>query len=462
MYDLNISKEPRGLENIESILGPHLKALSDFSKKLPDGRGEIDENDFDELRRRMKSIKEAERSVAEAFFGRKRPLVSYLATQLRHRGDTEAQEKWLPDLDSEAVRWIEEGLERERGLRSLACLTHLYFEHFGRDPEIDQRLAPILERNWSAKAAKEVPAYATRWIKARSALFHELAIDEVVRLATPGEAIEALCERLGISHDSGFRQLLHLRLLIGHLEKMPFGQAEESVFNEIEAQRTCRVGRRYLGARAVEVLVCRVQNKGGGWPTCWSERIVSLAGDPRRADQLWWGWANEEQMRVARNGITALNVEIFLEHLRNSLSANSHQWEYRERFLRDLLAVNWIEEVRIVIPIHQRHTLSRHLLVALQPAYVSDGSRSFICFRCPDDVCIIEGTESFALRAWQSRESFPLRDLFLNESARHMSRNFVRDDQAIWQAHQGQWISGLVDQIYSTFGLNWEGLRRYV
>jgi hypothetical protein len=91
-----------------------------------------------------------------------------------------------------------------------------------------------------------------------------------------------------------------------------------------------------------------------------------------------------------------------------------------------------------------------------------DGSgqgTSVIVIECTDDIWIVEGTHSFAIRVF--RKDFPLPEVFLENRRSFSYSSFTQGAMhrntctGIWKPHMGNWLPDLLWQIRYNFRVEW-------
>ena len=226
-----------------------------------------------------------------------------------------------------------------------------------------------------------------------------------------------------------------------------------------------------LGAEAVKILISRtIKEFGGDFPSAWQKQIIQFACDPRFGNQIeqsrWWGWATEKQKTIARNALNKLTLEEFIALLKSSLLNTKYENQFKERegFLLRLLRLGKIKEAKLVVNIDIHKSLDSKTINSLQPSQAIGASASrvktsFVCLKCEDNVCIIEGTHSFALRAFIGDGRFPIPS-FWNSPPKPYSESEFRIDKTkcdIWQQHLGSWIILFLEKLRH-HKVEWRGL----
>jgi len=271
--------------------------------------------------------------------------------------------------------------------------------------------------------------------------------------------------------DGRFAECLRQVFLLNALRDSPFGK-EIPALAEIASIKTEPASlSQPMGAAALQIMVQRVAKEGGrNWSGDWPKWITRLACDPRHGRSSaegakWWGWATEDELRLAQQGITGLTLDFFIDFLRQSLQGREKevQFKLRSRFLRDLnkagkiqsarLALNWAAYRRLDQKYRDAHTVA-HL------SATSDET-SMICLRCTDDIFVIEGTHNFGLRMFH--KIFPIRDFWKNPKQTYQDQElrispgncpvFLRHDPG------GRWVKQFFSELRNRFHVEWDDVR---
>jgi len=279
-------------------------------------------------------------------------------------------------------------------------------------------------------------------------------------------------ERFAIPAEGRFAECLRQVFLLNSLRDAPLGN-EISALGDIEGLKTERASKSQLmGAAALQIMVQRVAREGNRkWSDEWANWITRLGSDPRHGRATvegtkWWGWATEDEFRLAQQGITGVTLRFFIEFLRQSLEGATGQSQFKRRanFLMGLDAAQKINDARVIVsePIYMRmHQAFRD---SGSVARFQDGgqeAKAVICLSCADNVFVIEGTHNFALRAFHKR--FPLED-FWSRPRRTYQRSQLVIPQAqcpIFLTHgqRGAWVMDFFSQLRTSFHVEWGDVR---
>jgi EH signature protein len=398
--------------------------------------------------------------------GRERLLLS-LYLEYAQRSDA----SWLPAFDkfiAKSVLGIN-GCEWHSGRRRQATL--LFFTHFRQLPEAG--LAWLCERLLEAYGALDsvTDGQVARWRQHRKVLFNSAGDQNVARAATREEALPSLMERFAVP-SGRFAECLRQVFLLNALRNSPFGK-EIPALAQIESIKTERASLlQLMGAAALQIMVQRVTEGGRKWSGDWPRWITKLGCDPRHGRSSgegakWWGWATENEFRLAQQGITGLTLGFFIDFLRQSLRAKDKekeaQFELRSRFLLGLHEAGKIQSARLALNRADYQRLDRNYrdgTVAILSATTDE--TSMICLRCVDDIFVIEGTHNFGLRMFH--KSFPVRGFWDHPKQTYQDQElrispkdchvFLRHD------HGGRWVNEFYLQLRNRFHVEWEDVRR--
>jgi hypothetical protein len=311
-----------------------------------------------------------------------------------------------------------------------------------------------------------------KWQRNRTLLFSPLGHLAVAGAAGTNETMPLLMERFGIPTNGRFAECLRQVYLLTALRGCPLGQ-EIPAFAEIEELKRERASAsQLLGAAALQIMVQRVAKEGGRkWRGEWPKWILRLGCDPRYGRATvegakWWGWATDDELRLAQQGITGVTLRFFIEFLRQSLEGATGQSQFKRRakFLLGLDAAQKINDARVIVsaPIYMR--IQQEFRDAGSVARFQDGgqeAKAVICLSCADDVFVIEGTHNFALRAFH--KWFPLADFWS-----HPQPVYERAKLVVPQAHcpiflthgqRGGWVSDFFSQLRTRFHIEWDDVR---
>ncbi len=366
---------------------------------------------------------------------------------------------WLPPFD-EGVSADILGNDGERWNASRRRqATLLFFERFDSLPA----LAFLTKQLCSAYAASSsaVAGSAAVWSRERKRIFQIDAPLKIAASANKGESLQELMDRYGIPTKGTFSEKLRQVYLLETIQRCPFG-TEPSVLQEIEHERDKpAVNSLFLGAAALRILVSRVQEEGRRqWPESWRKWLIRLGCDPRMGRHTaegakWWGWATPSQWNLAVQGIIGESLKFFFDFLDGTVSV--HQWEERRAFLQSVLSSGKILDARLVLNQRCMQRLPQQMRGTLNTALLNSTTwdTSIIALKCVDDVYILEGTHSYALRAFH--DSFPI-DGFWERTRQHYNDSSLRISEylcPIFIRHIGDWRHKFLHQLRRKFHIEW-------
>jgi hypothetical protein len=225
-----------------------------------------------------------------------------------------------------------------------------------------------------------------------------------------------------------------------------------------------------LGAEVIRILIDRsISEFGERVPSGWKEKIVTYSCDPRLPDpgeqSRWWGWAGQRQKNVALSALTELTLRQFIELLRKSLggTAAGEPFEKRAEMLLKIFDLGKVIDARLVVHERTYGMLSPKLIETLRPLKTGGGPQhtSFVCLQCADDVYLIEGTHSFALRGFLGAEAFPIPTIWTANPGRYFDDSCFRISEYkchIFQRHHtGDWLWDFDYQLRQRH-IEWRGL----
>jgi hypothetical protein len=434
-------------------LGSEMKKLSSLTLGWDQLAGIESPDLLEDLRRRMRTGKRRNEKFDE-YTAVKRRESLLLAVYLNDLGDT-LSAGWLPAFDKKVGISIlgNDPRSLKKHLRRLA--TQLYFVHFGveRLPCLDW-LADLLNRSWSGAAGeRHADPASLAWMAHADALFGVDAPDKVVSKWDGSGGADELADQFHIHDNSLFRERLFESLILKQLQET----SHKCVLPELDGMVTATKHRRLrnghpLGAEAVKILVTRARLEfKSRVPDAWREKIVSYACDPRVINTVekakWWGWASRVDIDIAIRSLSEISLHEFIKLLDQSLRGTGLQHQFRERrdLLLKLFELGKVIEARLVVHDALYRSMSPQLRALLRPSRVNGGRQqtSFICLRCSDDVFLIEGTHSFAIRGFIGDNSFPIVDFWASGSRLYQDSQLrvSEDDCPIYQRHHnGDWV----------------------
>lgn len=425
----------------------------------------------DEFRQRLRAGLLNGQSLEECTIGRRREWL-LLSLYLNDLAGEESR-AWLPSLDKNVAVSIlgEDPRVLKRHLRRLA--TQLYFTHFGLKclPCLEW-LAETLRLAWRAADPERLDAAGLAWSAHADKLFCKMAPDEVAVYWQEGMTVSQLAKNFHIPEGNRvrFRDRLIEAVVLKRIREIELNSSDPSL-NQIvvaEKDRILRTGMS-LGAAAVQILVKRSQDENSSIvPENWSEQLVTFACDPRipnsEMQARWWGWATSSEKDVAIRALSKLSLQAFIKLLEQSLRGTNaeHQFPARSKMLLDLFKIGKVIDARLIVHRDLNHRLDARTKNVLRPCWVGGGPQhtSFICLRCTDDVFLIEGTHSFALRGFVGPKSFPVNGFWNSAPKGYHDSEFRVTEAAcpIYQRHQGDWVWYFVNQLRQR-QIEWRGLR---
>jgi hypothetical protein len=398
--------------------------------------------------------------------GRERILLS-LYLEYAARSDA----PWLPAFDESVASSVlgENGRDWHAGRRRQA--TQLFFTHFDLLPVsgLSRLCGLLVDANDSTESDGQGPT--AHWERHRNLLFSPAGHLGVAGSAERNETLPVLMERFGIPIDGRFAECLRQVFLLNSVRDCPLGK-EIPALAEIEVLKTERASvSQVLGAAALQIMVQRVAKEGGRkWSGEWSNWITRLGCDPRHGRATaegakWWGWATDDELRLAQQGITGLTLRFFIEFLRRSLQGTDKepQFALRARFLLGLFESGKIESARLALNWSAYQHLDRKYRDVWTVSHLSatTDETSMICLKCVDDIFVIEGTHSFGLRMFH--RTFPIPGFWERPKQTYQDRDlrispgecpvFLRHDQG------GNWVKGFFRQLRNHFHVEWNDVR---
>lgn len=382
----------------------------------------------------------------------------------------EESRTWLPPLDDKIAVTIlgEDPRGLKKHLRRLA--TQLYFTHYGleRLPCLES-LCWILESAWSSAPRDELDQVSKVWAENASILFAMDAPDKVAERWQAGMSVNELADAFQIHQGGLFRERLLESLIMIRLKTLPISSNDQELNELVISEKGRKLkSALYLGAGAVQILVRRSQNENLSIvPENWSEQLVTYACDPRipntEMQARWWGWATSSEKDVAIKALSKLSLQAFIKLLEESLRGTDieHQFPARSKFLLDLFKIGKVIDARLVVHSDLHYRLDARTRKVLQPSWVRGGAQhtSFICLRCTDNIYLIEGTHSFALRGFIGSKPFPLSGFWGSHPKGYQDSEFRvgAEKCAIYQRHIGDWIWYFVQKLRG-LQIPWRGL----
>ena len=396
--------------------------------------------------------------------GRERLLLS-LYLEYAARSDA----SWLPAFDESIATSVlgEDGGEWHAGRRRQAI--QLFFTHFDQLPALKVLCSRILE-SYEALDSPTSGLCAV-WFQQRTTIFAVDGPQRVMRGASERETLAELMDRFAVPGEGRFSARLKECYLLARLEAVELGQGQE-ILQQLEAIRTLQYEAGVpLGAAALRIMTRRVLASQGEWKGDWADWILRLGCDPALPPTSetfgkWWGcwYPTRAELECAQRALNRKTLEYFIQFLEASLSGTSgyDQFEARAGFLR------WLDDTRKIVRF--KLMLHPHAFQALPKTYRQQRHRvskiegaaqgtSVIVMECIDGVWIVEGTHSFAIRAF--RNTFPLMEVFNENRDSYYYPSFTQGPMhrdscpGIWKAHMGSWVADLLWQMSYYFKVEW-------
>lgn len=371
---------------------------------------------------------------------------------------------WLPAFDDEVASGVlgSDATAWTSSRRRQA--VHLFFERFDTLPALPflaTLLRSAFDNRSTAYGASEVA-----WKMARKEIFQIDGHGRISQAAKKSESLQDLMARHAVPTKGVFSVKLRQVFLLESLQRCTFGD-EPDVLHEIEKDREKpAVDALPLGAAALRILVTRVEGEGRRkWPKEWRKWLVRLGCDPRMGRHTaeggkWWGWATTSQWNLAVQGIIGLSLKIFFDFLDGTVSV--HQWEERRQFLESCFDAGKIIDARLVLNARCMHRLPSKMRDKWNTANLSSTTEDtcIIALRCTDDIYMLEGTHSYALRAFH--REFPVKG-FWERSTQNYADAELRVYEhfcPVYVRHMGDWVTKFYRQLQSKFHVEWSHRKR--
>ncbi len=420
----------------------------------------------DEMRKQLKRRIPLMRMAQEA--GGQRVLISLY---IEDYGQQDAA-AWLPRFDAAVASALlgPTGAQWHSSRRTQAA--QLFFHHYDQL----EALAVLSERLGQAFGQPGTMSERDAvWAAQAESLFATDGAGRLARAAQEGETLSTLEQRFRLPSEGRFATRLKETLLLAQLQHVPIGGGLE-VLKQIESPSVRDAIYEPgipLGAAALRVMTRRVLASGGTWPAVWTDCILRLGCDPSlpalsKAYGKWWGCWNPTpaELRCAQRALNRQTLEYFIQFLEASLrqSGQLAQFESRARFLRWLDDSHKIEQFKLILhpaahralPLEYRQ--QRHRIAQLSPA--GQGT-SIIVMKCSDEMWIVEGTHSYAVRAFRSDCPQSISAVLDMTASTYdfdlFSQGPMHRDspQGIWKAHMHDWLQGLLEQIGRKYRVEW-------
>ena len=340
----------------------------------------------------------------------------------------------------------------------------LFFERFESLPALSF-LAKQL-RSAFAGDMNRLGANGTIWAQQVNVIFQTNGPETIIKTAKVNEALQSLMERYNIPLRGAFSERMRQVYLLALLNRCPLGD-EPNVLQEIENDRDRpALDALSLGAAALRILVSRVELEGGGqWPEGWRKWLVRLGCDPRMGRHTaegakWWGWATSSQWNLAVQGIIGLSLKIFFDFLDGTVSA--HQWEERRQFLETCFDAGKILDARLVLNARCMQRLPVKMRDKWNTASLSSTTEDtcIIALRCTDDIYLLEGTHSYALRAFH--QTFPVKGFWerVRQQYADSELRISPRECPVFVRHSGDWVWNLLHELQLKFHVEWSTRNR--
>jgi hypothetical protein len=378
---------------------------------------------------------------------------------------TRSDAPWLPAFDDSVASLVlgQNGRDWHSGRRRRAI--QLFFTHFEQLPALRLLINRILESQETLNGNGS--ASGVIWHRHRARIFAADGPEKVASAARSGESLVELMDRFVVPREGRFSARLKECYLLAGLETTELGNGQE-VLQQLEAIRSLRYEDGVpLGAAALRIMTRRVLESGGEWKGDWADWILRLGCDPALPPTSepfgrWWGcWhPTRAELECAQRALNRKTLEYFIQFLEASLTGTSgyDQFEARAGFLR------WLDDTRKILRF--KLLLHPHAFQSLPSTYRQQKHRvsriegaaqgtSVIVMECIDEVWIVEGTHSFAIRAFRNR--FPLPEVFTESRSAYLYSKFTQGPMhrytcaGIWKAHIGDWVSDLLGQMQWKF-----------
>jgi hypothetical protein len=299
------------------------------------------------------------------------------------------------------------------------------------------------------------------WKKFREDVFQSDGHGRIARDAKQNETLEQLMGRHAVPTRGVFSVKLRQVFLLEILQRCALGD-EPAVLLEIEKDREKpAVDALPLGAAALRILVSRVEGEGRRkWPENWVKWLARLGCDPRMGRATaegakWWGWATDSQWNLAVQGVIGLSLKFFFDFLDGTVSV--HQWEERRQFLEACFESRKIIDARLVLNSRCMHRLPQKMRDKWFTANLTSTTEDtcIIALRCIDDIYILEGTHSYALRAFHRR--FPVKGFWERVRQQYADSELRISPQEcpVFVRHIGDWVGNLLYELRSKFHVEW-------
>jgi hypothetical protein len=337
--------------------------------------------------------------------------------------------------------------------------VNLFFERFDTLPAL-----PLLANLLRSAFENISITYGVRefsWKISREEIFQIDGHGRICKAAKKSESLHDLMVRHSVPTKGVFSVKLRKVFLLESLQRCAFGD-EPDVLNEIEKDREKAADDSLpLGAAALRILVSRVEGEGHRqWPEKWRSWLVRLGCDPRMGRHTaegakWWGWATTSQWNLAVQGIIGLSLKIFFDFLDGTVSV--HQWEERRHFLETCFDDGKIIDARLVLNMRCMQRLPSKMRDKWNTAILSSTTEDtcIIALHCTDDIYLLEGTHSYALRAFHRK--FPIKGFWerVRQQYADYELRISPRECPVFVRHSGNWVRNLRNELRRKFHVEW-------
>lgn len=471
MNPLNLNlKSLAGAKLSVAQLEKRIKVLDRITSHLG-GQGSLESRDqIDELREKVRAGYQAGKIFRE-YTAVPRRESRLLSLYLMDLGDVHSRGLLPPFDEGTAISILgDRGENLKKHIRRQA--TQLYFLHHG-DERIEalRFVADRLRFSWRREAIERLFDNASKaYQKHADLLFSVDAPRMIAKQKHEGEAADELASRFGIPIESEFHERLIEEVILERVRTTKPNEIGAELDTLVVESKERRMGAGYpLGAEVLRILIKRsIADFNEKVPAEWKEKIAIYACDPRLPDPAeqarWWGWAGQREKNVALRALTELTLRQFIELLRQSLggTAAGEPFEKRAKMLLRIFELGKVIDARLAVHEDTYRSLPPKLINSLRPLQTGGGPQhtSFICLHCVNDIYLIEGTHSFALRGFLGADSFPVSDLWSASPGDHFDDGCFRVSESecdIFQRHIGDWLWYFNSQLRQHH-IEWHGL----
>jgi hypothetical protein len=395
-----------------------------------------------------------------------------LSLYLMDLGNDETR-KLLPPFDEQIAESILGNWSQDLKKHLRTQATQLYFTHYGEGRIGALKfLADRLAVSWKIATEDRLFDDASRAYRQHANLiFVDDAPSKIAKQRRVGESVKDLATRFGVPIESEFCERLFEEMILARIREASPDEISEELDALVLESKQRRMQSNYpLGAEVIRILIDRsISEFSEKMPYGWKDKIVTYACDPRLphpAEQSrWWGWAGQKQKNVALRALTELTLRQFIELLRKSLGGTSagKPFEKRAAMLLKIFDLGKVIDARLIVDILTYDRLTPKMIETLRPLRTYGGREltSFVCLRCTDDVYLIEGTHSFALRCFLGTEAFPIPTIWTADPGMYFEDSCFRISEYkchIFQVHHnGDWLWDFNKKLRQRH-IEWHGL----